>query len=206
LRAAPTIKRAPTAVVIGTSTGGPNALVEVLAHLPASFPVPILVVQHMPATFTRLLAQRINSKCALEVVESSDGGIVTPGRVIIARGGVHLVVAREGGHVVTRDSSAAPENSCRPAVDVLFRSAAALWGSGLLAVVMTGMGHDGLVGAQEVCQRGGAVITQDEASSVVWSMPGSVATTGLSSESVPLSQIASVLGRRCAASLTSVPA
>jgi two-component system, chemotaxis family, protein-glutamate methylesterase/glutaminase len=185
---------APTARVdllaIGSSTGGPDALTALLPQLPASFPVPVVVVQHMPPVFTRMFAQRLDGKCALEVKEAEDGDVVRPGRVLVAPGDRHLELVRLGATVVARLTTAPPENFCRPAVDVTFRSAAHLYGAGVLSVVLTGMGSDGARGA-EVLRRGGAeVVAQDEASSVVWGMPGAVVAAGLAHRVLPLSAIA----------------
>ena len=191
---APVPGTTPTARVdvlaIGSSTGGPDALTALLPQLPASFPVPVVIVQHMPPVFTRMFAQRLDSKCALEVKEAQDGDLVRPGRVLIAPGDKHLELARVGTSVVARLTSGPPENFCRPAVDVLFRSVADLYGANVLSVVLTGMGSDGARGA-EVLRRGGAeVIAQDEASSVVWGMPGAVVAAGLAHQVLPLAAIA----------------
>lgn len=176
-------------VAIGCSTGGPNALQDVLGLLPAQFPVPVVIVQHMPPVFTSYLAQRLTSKCRLPVHEASDGQALLPGQAFLAPGGFHLTVARREGRLVLRTNEDPPENSCRPAVDVLFRSVADLYGAHLLAVILTGMGQDGLIGCQKVVARGGRVIAQDEATSVVWGMPGAVAAAGLHEALVPLAQI-----------------
>ena len=144
-------------VVIGISTGGPNALAEMLPGLPASLPVPVLVVQHMPATFTRHLADRLHRVSSLKVAEAQGGEVLRPGEVWVAPGGRHLVVHQDARGTVLRTNQDAPENSCRPAADVLFRSAAAAYGPNLLAVVMTGMGYDGRRGAAVVKAAGGRV-------------------------------------------------
>jgi two-component system chemotaxis response regulator CheB len=176
-------------VAIGTSTGGPNALAEVLSALPADFPAPVVVVQHMPATFTRFLAERLSRICRLPVREAVAGAALKPGEVWIAPGDYHLVVegALSCGHLQLVQSP--PENSCRPSVDVLFRSVANVFRSRVLAVVMTGMGQDGLRGAQDVRAAGGTVWVQDAASSVVWGMPGYIAQHGLAERILPLSSI-----------------
>jgi two-component system, chemotaxis family, protein-glutamate methylesterase/glutaminase len=186
-------------VAIGVSTGGPNALAALLPALPPDFPVPIVVVQHMPPVFTRMLANRLDSRCALQVVEAEGGEALAPGRVHIAAGGRHLTVARQGTSVVTVANDDPPENSCRPAVDVLFRSVAAVYDSGTLAVVLTGMGQDGLRGAEVIRVTGGQVLAQDEATSVVWGMPGFVARAGLADAVLPLDALAGEIGRRVAA-------
>ncbi|MGN6088804.1 MAG: protein-glutamate methylesterase/protein-glutamine glutaminase [Actinomycetales bacterium] len=183
-------------LVIGCSTGGPEALSQVLRALPASLPVPVVVVQHMPPVFTRLYADRLNTHCALTVREATDGEAVVPGTVLIAPGDFHVELARDGRQVLrTRLQQGPPENYCRPAVDVLFRSAAAVVGRGVLAAVLTGMGQDGKRGAEDIRGRGGSVLAQDEATSVVWGMPGAVATAGLAQAVLPLTEIAPALLR-----------
>jgi two-component system chemotaxis response regulator CheB len=183
-------------VAIGTSTGGPNALAEVLPRIPNDFPVPIVVVQHMPPIFTRLLAERLASHSAIPVEEGSAGVVLSPGRVWIAPGNFHMKVARAGVKWRLELTQAPPENSCRPAVDVLFRSVAAACGAHVLGVVMTGMGSDGVLGAQDICDAGGNVIIQDEASSVVWGMPGLVHASGLDDAAYPLDQLATAITKR----------
>lgn len=186
------------AVVMGSSTGGPQALAAVLSKMPHDFPVPIVVVQHMPPVFTLHLARRLNDECPLEVLESRGNETVRPGQVLIAPGGFHLELRRQGNDVRTMLHDGPPENSCRPAVDVLFRSAASVYGSACLGVVLTGMGQDGLRGAQHLVQIGGDVIAQDEATSVVWGMPRAVAQAGCARSILPLSQISSELVRASA--------
>jgi two-component system, chemotaxis family, protein-glutamate methylesterase/glutaminase len=180
-------------VVMGISTGGPNALMEMLPKIPATFPVPIVVVQHMPATFTRLLAERLHSVCPLAVREASPSERVVPGTIWLAPGDFHLLLHREEQEVLTCVEQGAPENSCRPAADVLFRSAAQAYGAGVLAVVMTGMGHDGMKGCHKIREAGGRIIAQDEATSVVWGMPGAVVKAKLADAIVPLHEIADLL-------------
>ncbi|WP_052668794.1 protein-glutamate methylesterase/protein-glutamine glutaminase [Nitriliruptor alkaliphilus] len=201
--ARPTGSRRPTArvdaVVIGVSTGGPNALAEVVPALPADLPVPVYIVQHMPPMFTRLLAERLDATSSLQVREAIDGETVGPGQVRIAPGDAHLEVRRVGVQTRTVLSLAPPENSCRPSVDVLFRTAAATYGEHLLSVVLTGMGSDGRHGAEHVCERGGRVLAQDEASSVVWGMPGAVVQAGLVDEVLPLRAVAGAIQARVAA-------
>jgi len=182
-------------VVIGSSTGGPQALATVLCSLPASFPVPIVVVQHMPPVFTRHLANRLNQSGALEVQEAAGGELLRPGQVLIAPGEFHLELRRQGTAVKTVLHQGPPENSCRPAVDVMFRSAAQVYGPGCLAVVLTGMGHDGMRGAEHIVSAGGMVLAQDEASSVVWGMPRAVAEAGLARKILPLTSVSSELLR-----------
>jgi two-component system chemotaxis response regulator CheB len=180
-------------VVIGVSTGGPAALDKLLPLLPGDFPLPVLVVQHMPELFTGLLAERLNGRCRLSVREAAEGDPVLPGTVSIARGNWHMeVLAGAGaGHPATLHLTQGPsENHCRPAVDVLFRTAAAAYGGGVLAVVLTGMGNDGLAGCRILRGLGGAVLAQDQATSAVWGMPGAVATAGLAQRVLPLDAIA----------------
>jgi two-component system chemotaxis response regulator CheB len=184
-------------VAIGASTGGPNALQALVARLPPEFPLPVLVVQHMPALFTRQFAERLARVCPLAVGEAAGGEPLQPGHLWIAPGGRHLAVeGRRGGmrRVVVHDGPA--EHSCRPAVDVLFRSLAETYGSRTLAVVLTGMGRDGLDGARQVRRRGGWVFAQDEASAVVWSMPGGVVRAGLADSVLPPAELGEEIVRR----------
>jgi two-component system chemotaxis response regulator CheB len=183
-------------VAIGTSTGGPNALAEVLPRIPQDFPVPIVVVQHMPPIFTRLLAERLASRSAFPVEEGSNGVTLSSGHAWIAPGNFHMKVVRTGLHARLNLNQDAPENSCRPAVDVLFRSVAKAYGPNVLAVVMTGMGSDGVLGARDVREAGGNVIIQDERSSVVWGMPGLVHASGLDDACYPLNQLGAEITRR----------
>jgi len=183
-------------VGIGVSTGGPNALAVVLSRLARDFPVPIVVVQHMPPVFTRLLAERLSDSTPLRVREASPGGVLAPGTVWLARGDYHLVVARDDKRLQVSLSQGPRENSCRPSVDVLFHSLADVFGARTLAVVLTGMGRDGLRGCQEIRDAGGQVIVQDEATSVVWGMPGFVANAGLAQAVLPLQEVAGEIERR----------
>src|SRR4051812_1350845 len=183
-------------VAIGTSTGGPNALAEVLPRIPKDFPVPIVVVQHMPPIFTRMLAERLASKSAFPIEEGSNGATLSPAHAWIAPGNFHMQVVRAGLYGRLNLNQDAPENSCRPAVDVLFRSVAKAYGASVLAVVMTGMGSDGVRGAQEIREAGGTVIIQDEPSSVIWGMPGLVHASGLADACYPLDQLAAEITRR----------
>jgi two-component system chemotaxis response regulator CheB len=186
-----------SAVVVAVSTGGPNALAAIVPALPADLGVPILVVQHMPKAFTTLLAERLDRLAVVPVVEATDGEPVVPGRVYIAPGGRHLSLVRveSGDEVRVELTDAPPENSCRPAADVLFRAAAAVYGPETLAVVLTGMGHDGLRGSEAVHAAGGYVIAQTAASAVVASMPAAVAAVGLADAIVPIDDMASELMR-----------
>lgn len=184
------------AVVIGTSTGGPVALSEVLPALPGDFPAPIMIVQHMPPQYTQSLANRLNERSEIEVVEGADGMVVAAGFAYIAPGGHHMRVERRAGRVVIGITSDPPENSCRPAADYLFRSAAELYGAKLMAVIMTGMGRDGTEGCRVIKQRGGHVITQDADGCAVFGMPKAVVDALLSDETLPLGRIAEGLTRR----------
>jgi two-component system, chemotaxis family, protein-glutamate methylesterase/glutaminase len=196
-RPAPAARNSAIEVVcIGASTGGPNALADILPRLPRSFSVPVLVVQHMPPVFTQALAQRLNALGPLRCVEANDGDVAEPGVVYIAPGGRHMSVHSEAGLPRLRLNDDPPENSCRPAVDVLFRSVAEHYGSSALGVVLTGMGQDGLRGCRALRERHATVVVQDEASSVVWGMPGYVATAGLAEAILPLDTIGFEIGRR----------
>jgi two-component system chemotaxis response regulator CheB len=192
-------------VAIGTSTGGPNALATVIPLIPADFPVPVVVVQHMPPTFTRFLAERLNHVSALPVQEALAGERLLPGHVWIAQGDHHLVLRREGEAVYLELNRQPPENSCRPAVDVTFRSVAELYGASALAVVMTGMGQDGLRGSEAIHRQGGEIYVQDEPTSVVWGMPGFVVRAGLASKVLPVSEIAGEIVRRVTKNRAAVP-
>ena len=176
-------------VVIAVSTGGPTALAEVLPAFVPDARVPILVVQHMPAAFTAHLAERLAKTGGLTVREAADGDLAKPGEVLLAPGGRHLELVSDTPQPRVRLTDDPPENSCRPAADVLFRSAVRLWGGGTLGVVLTGMGKDGLAGSREIVAAGGSVIAQDEFSSVVWGMPGEVVRAGLADAVLPLSQV-----------------
>jgi len=179
----------PKVVVIGVSTGGPTALGAILPELPAGFPLPVLVVQHMPPMFTRLLAERLNASCPLRVEEASQGESVDAGKILIAPGDFHMKVAASGGGVRVCLDQSAPQNSCRPAVDALFASIGEVYGGAVITVVLTGMGQDGLRGVQILKARGAGILAQDEASSIVWGMPGAVVNAGLADRVLPLDQI-----------------
>jgi two-component system chemotaxis response regulator CheB len=186
------ITATPTVLTIGVSTGGPAALDVILPLLPASFPLPVLIVQHMPELFTKLFAERLNGRCQLAVREAAEGDAVRPGTIYIAKGNWHMEVlaaSRPGASHTLHLQQGPLENHCRPAVDVLFRTAAAVWGSGVLAVVLTGMGADGTLGSKVIREHGGSVLAQDQATSAVWGMPGSVANAGLAHRVLPLNAI-----------------
>lgn len=191
----------PAVVAIGVSTGGPAALDVLLPSLPGHFPLPLLVVQHMPELFTRLLAERLNGRCNLHVREAAEGEPVLAGSIYIARGNWHLEClagSHSGAPPTLRLNQGPLENHCRPAVDVLFRSLAKTYGAGVLAVVLTGMGSDGTIGCRLVRQQGGAVLAQDQASSAVWGMPGAVCGAGLANKVLPLDAIAGEMVRLAA--------
>ncbi|MGA9671101.1 MAG: chemotaxis response regulator protein-glutamate methylesterase [Terracidiphilus sp.] len=179
----------PRVVAVGISTGGPTALGSILPALPASFPLPILIVQHMPPLFTRLLAERLNSRCALDVREAVDGDVVEPGKILLAPGDFHMKVNSNQGKVSVVLDQSSQQNFCRPAVDVLFRSVGEVYGGATLAVVLTGMGQDGLRGVEVLKARGARILAQDEATSVIWGMPGAVVRAGLADQVLPLEAV-----------------
>jgi two-component system chemotaxis response regulator CheB len=198
--ARPPARRAPGGridlLAIGSSTGGPDALTKVLTGLPADLPVPIVITQHMPPVFTRMFAERLDRSTPLRVFEAADGMELAPGSVYVAPGDFHLVLHRRGTATLIQLSGAPQENSCRPAVDVMFRSVAALYGASAYATVLTGMGHDGRGGAKVLRDAGAEILAQDEATSVVWGMPGAVVGAGLADEVLPLERIAAFLINR----------
>ncbi len=177
------------AICIGVSTGGPAALAQLFGQWKEPLSVPVFIVQHMPPQFTETLAKKLTSVSGMPVKEAVHGEVAVAGQGYLAPGGFHMVVKEIGGRVVIQLNQDPPENFCRPAVDVLFRSAATLYASRLLAVVLTGMGSDGLLGAQQIVQARGQVIAQDEATSVIWGMPGAVARAGLAQKVLPLDEI-----------------
>jgi two-component system chemotaxis response regulator CheB len=187
--------KTPAVLVIGSSTGGPEALTRVVPALPASLPVPVLVVQHMPPVFTRQFAQRLDRLSALRVLEATDGVPLLPGTVHLAPGDHHLVLRSGARGLATALNQEPPENFCRPAVDPLFRSAVAAFDGAVLGLVLTGMGSDGREGAAAIREAGGSVLVQDQATSVVWGMPGAIATAGLADEILPLDRIAETVLR-----------
>jgi len=181
-------------LAIGASTGGPIALQKLLSALPGDLGVPVVIVQHMPAKFTPLLSKQLNQICSLEVVHASDGEPLLDGRVYVAPGGRHMrLIQQVENSVVVSLCDDPPVNSCRPSVDVLFDSVAELYGSRCLSVVLTGMGRDGLSGCKALSEKGAQIVVQDEASSVVWGMPGLVANAGLADAIVPLDILSETL-------------
>jgi two-component system chemotaxis response regulator CheB len=192
---APAIPSRIDIVAIGTSTGGPNALADVLPAIPADFPVPIVIVQHMPPMFTRFLAERLSGICRIPVAEAQGGEMLTPGTAWIAPGDRHLAVCRSGGMAHLELLNSPPQNSCRPSVDVLFQSVARVFAGNALGVVMTGMGQDGSRGAGDITAAGGRIWAQDERSSVVWGMPGFVVQQQLAKRVLPLCMIGPEIAR-----------
>jgi len=181
----------PRALLIGASTGGPQALMTLVADLgPVIDRFPVLITQHMPPTFTTILAEHLARASHRPAREGIDGELVKPGRIYLAPGGRHMRVLQQGAHAAIALDDGAPVNFCKPAVDPLFASAIEVWHGGVLAVVLTGMGSDGMRGGKEIVAAGGSVIAQDEATSVVWGMPGAATHAGICAAVLPLSQIA----------------
>jgi two-component system chemotaxis response regulator CheB len=180
----------PRVLLIGASTGGPQALTALVAHLrPVIERFPVLITQHMPPTFTTILAEHLSRAANCPAREAQDGEAITPGRIYLAPGGRHMIVRKQDGRAVIALDDGPLVNFCRPAVDPMFSSAAQVWGMGILALVLTGMGTDGTNGAHDVVAAGGSVIGQDEPTSVVWGMPGSAANAGVCSAVLPLDEI-----------------
>jgi two-component system chemotaxis response regulator CheB len=187
---------APRVLLIGSSTGGPQALMTLIGELgPVIDRCPVLITQHMPPTFTTILAEHLARSSHRPAHEGVHGEIVKAGQVYLAPGGCHMRVARHGANIVIALDDGPPINFCKPAVDPLFASAVEVWQGGILAVVLTGMGSDGMRGGKEIVAAGGNVIAQDEATSVVWGMPGAAAHAGICSAVLPLNQIAPKLVR-----------
>lgn len=180
----------PEVIAVASSTGGPNALATLLRALPRDARTPIVITQHMPPLFTQLLAQRLERESGRHCVEATDGLRVASGHVYIAPGDHHLLVEKAGADVRLRLTQTPPENHCRPSADPMFRSVSAAFGARVLAVVLTGMGADGRRGCETIRARGGRVLVQDEASSVVWGMPGAVVAAGLADAVLPVPEIA----------------
>ena len=185
-------------IAIGVSTGGPSALAELLPRLPAELPVPILIVQHMPAVFTKSLAEDLNKTSRIAVCEARHRQPVEPGHAYIAPGGQQMKIGSAGGRAMIQITNDPPEKNCRPSVDYLFRSVAHCYGKDALAVIMTGMGDDGTLGCRLLKRTGASVVVQDEASCVVYGMPRQVADAGLADLIVPLGQLHEVLQRAAA--------
>ena len=186
----------PRVLLIGASTGGPQALNNIVSQIALVLErAPVLITQHMPPTFTAILAEHLARVAKCPVREAREGEEINAGTIYLAPGGKHMKVARRDGVAVIAIDDGPLVNFCKPAVDPLFASAAAVWGPKVLALVLTGMGHDGLDGAKAVVAAGGHVIAQDEPTSVVWGMPGQVATAGLCSAVLPINEIAGKLTR-----------
>jgi two-component system chemotaxis response regulator CheB len=194
--ALPNTRMRPRVVVIGVSTGGPTALGAILPQLPAEFPLPILLVQHMPPLFTRFLAERLCSSCRLQVKEASQGDRVAAGTIWIAPGDFHMKVGGRDAEIRVVLDQSPPQNSCRPSVDALFSSVGEVYGGAAVAVILTGMGQDGLRGAEILKAQGASILAQDEASSVVWGMPGAVVNAGLADCVLPLDRVVPEIVRR----------
>lgn len=191
-----TNRQQPEAIAIGSSTGGPQALMKVLGNLRRDLPQPIFITQHMPATFTPILAEHLSRASGWDCREGKDGEVVTPNRIYLAPGNYHMVIEVEGGRKIIRLNQNPPENFCRPSVDPMLRSLAKAYGSRLLVLMLTGMGKDGQAGSEVAVQAGGTVAAQDEETSVVWGMPGAVATAGLCSAVLPLDRMSAYLYER----------
>jgi two-component system chemotaxis response regulator CheB len=181
------------ALLIGSSTGGPQALLSLLKDFDRSNQMPILITQHMPPTFTTILAEHISRASGRPCAEALDGQAVERGRIYLAPGDWHMLIESDGGKKVIRLNQNPPVNFCRPAVDPMFESAAVAFGGHVLALVLTGMGQDGMNGGRKVVEQGGTVIAQDEATSVVWGMPGAAAGAGICKAILPLERIAAYI-------------
>ena len=202
LQPAPRIGRRPVApkvVCVGSSTGGPQALAAMVRRLPRRLPVPMLIVQHMPAGFTAMLAQHLTALGGPAVREAREGDALEAGCIFLAPGDHHLIARAEAKGITLHLSDAMPENSCRPAVDPTLRSLVGIHGAAVHAVILTGMGQDGLAGCRAVARAGGAVWAQDEASSVVWGMPGAVTRAGLASGQGTPESLGDALAQLCGA-------
>src|SRR3954470_4090876 len=188
--------QAPKVLLIGSSTGGPQALMALVAELgPVIDRVPVLITQHMPPTFTTILAEHLARTSRKPAAEAVDGEPVKPGRIYLAPGGKHMRVVRSGADVAIALDDGPAVNFCKPAVDPLFTSAIDIWHGAILSVILTGMGSDGMRGGKDIVAAGGSVIAQDEASSVVWGMPGAAANAGICAAILPLNQIGSRVNR-----------
>jgi two-component system chemotaxis response regulator CheB len=187
---------APRVLLIGSSTGGPQALMTLVADIgPVIDRFPVLITQHMPPTFTTILAEHLARASRRPAHEAVDGEIVKPGRIYLAPGGRHMRVVRHGAETAIALDDGPPVNFCKPAVDPLFNSAIDVWQGGIMSVILTGMGSDGMRGGKDIVAAGGSVIAQDEATSVVWGMPGAAANAGICAAVLPLNQIAPKLVR-----------
>lgn len=185
----PGSRRRPSVLMVGSSTGGPQALMKFFAGFHKQPDVPILVTQHMPATFTAILADHLGQSTGWPSQEGRDGLAVQPGHIYVAPGGKHMEITKDDGTLKLRLTDDPPENFCKPAVDPMLRSGGRVFGERILAVILTGMGHDGLKGARDITKVGATVLAQDEATSVVWGMPGAVATAGVCTEVLPINEL-----------------
>lgn len=186
-------KARPRIIAIGSSTGGPQALFKVLGEIGQELSVPVMITQHMPPTFTKILAEHISRASGVPCKEAEDGDVLKAGQIYVAPGDYHMLLGLRDDRPTIRIEQGPQVNFCRPAVDPMFSSIVEIYGSGTLAVILTGMGQDGMMGAREVVDAGGTLIAQDESTSVVWGMPGAVATRGLCSAVLPLENIAAHL-------------
>ncbi|MBL8645307.1 MAG: chemotaxis response regulator protein-glutamate methylesterase [Rhodospirillaceae bacterium] len=198
-----TVKRGltkPRVLAIGSSTGGPAALIKLFKALPKTINVPVVVTQHMPPAFTAILAQNLQRDSGWTAKEAAEGDFLEPGRILVAPGDYHMLFEKNGTHVRVRLDKGPKENFCRPAVDPMLRSLVTAYGPAVASVILTGMGHDGMAGCKTVVAEGGTVVAQDEQSSVVWGMPGAVSRAGIASAILPLDKIAaeieSIVGGR----------
>lgn len=191
----------PKVLAVGSSTGGPQALFQLFGQLNGRIRQPILITQHMPATFTTILADHLSRIAGAPCREAKDGDVVADRQIFVAPGDFHMTVVADGPRRVIRLTQEPPENFCRPSVDPMLRSLAGVYGSGVLTVILTGMGQDGLKGGRVLTEAGAALIAQDEATSVVWGMPGAVATAGLCNAVLPLGEIATTVERVMAGGL-----
>lgn len=185
----------PSVIAIGASTGGPQALAEVLKSIGNGVTQPIVITQHMPPTFTAILAEHMNRYAERPAAEAVDGEVLQGGRIYVAPGGFHMLFEAQGTQTIVRLNDGPLENSCKPAVDPMLRSLVDIYKKKLLTVILTGMGYDGLKGSKVVVEAGGALIAQDQASSIVWGMPGAVAQAGICNAVLPLQQIGQAIGR-----------
>lgn len=190
----PALSFAPQIIAIGSSTGGPTALIKLLSQL-NNLPVPIVITQHMPKTFTSILADHITRSCGLTCMEGMDGEIIEAGRAYIAPGGYHMTLEKSGSQAVIRLNQGEPENFCRPSVNPMLRSLLPIYGGRILSVILTGMGNDGSQACAQLVEQGGQVIAQDEKSSVVWGMPGAVANAGLCTAVLPVEELSEWIKR-----------
>ncbi len=186
----------PEIIAIGSSTGGPKALFNILQDIDI-LDIPIVITQHMPATFTKLLAEHITQQTGLPAFEGEDGMVVEPGKIYIAPGNWHMVFERKEGRLIIKLDDGPQENFCRPSTDPMLRSLMEIYGNKVLCVILTGMGHDGLEGSKKLVDLGGRIIAQDEETSVVWGMPGAVAMAGICSAVLPISEMGNWVRRAC---------